>query len=89
MTPEFVMGLARQSLETLLAITLPVLLLSLVVGLIISIFQSVTQIQEMTLSFVPKIVVTFIALLVFGSWMMTRLMQFTTQILQNIRYWLQ
>lgn len=89
MTPEFVMGLARQSLETLLAVSLPVLLLSLVVGLIISIFQSVTQIQEMTLSFVPKIVVTFLALLLFGSWMMSKLTDFTIQILQNINYWVQ
>jgi flagellar biosynthetic protein FliQ len=89
MTPEFVMGLARQSLETLLAVSLPVLLLSLVVGLFISIFQSVTQIQEMTLSFVPKIVVTFLALLLFGSWMMSKMTDFTREIFQNINHWVQ
>ena len=88
MTPEFVMGLARQSLETLLAVSLPVLLLSLTVGLVISIFQSVTQIQEMTLSFVPKIIVTFLALLVFGSWIMSKVAAFTTEIIKNIPYWL-
>jgi len=88
MTPEFVMGLARQSLETLLAVSLPVLLLSLVIGLIISIFQSVTQIQEMTLSFVPKIIVTFLALLLFGSWMMSKLSDFTIEILQNLSHWI-
>lgn len=89
MTPELVMGLARQSLETLLAVSLPVLLLSLVIGLIISIFQSVTQIQEMTLSFVPKIIVTFVALLLFGSWMMQKLTDFTREIIKNIPFWLQ
>jgi len=89
MSPEFVMGLARQSLETLLAVSLPVLLMSLVVGLIISIFQSVTQIQEMTLSFVPKIIVTFLALLLFGSWMMAKMTDFTREILQNISHWVQ
>ena len=89
MTPELVMGLARQSLETLLAVSLPVLLISLVIGLIISIFQSVTQIQEMTLSFVPKIIVTFVALLLFGSWMMQKLTDFTREIIKNIPFWLQ
>jgi len=89
MSPEFVMGLARQSLETLLAVSLPILLMSLVVGLIISIFQSVTQIQEMTLSFVPKIIVTFLALLLFGSWMMAKMTDFTREILQNISHWVQ
>ena len=89
MTPEFVMGLAKHTLETVLAVSLPVLLVSLVVGLVISIFQSVTQIQEMTLSFVPKIIVTFLALMVFGSWMMTKLMDFTREILQNFPTWLQ
>lgn len=89
MTAEFIMGLARQTLETLLWVSLPTLLLSLIVGLIVSIFQSVTQIQEMTLSFVPKIIITFLALLIFGSWMMTKLTDFTREILQNIPNWLQ
>ncbi|WP_258930254.1 flagellar biosynthesis protein FliQ [Desulfoferrobacter suflitae] len=88
MTPEFVMGLARQSLETLLWVSLPVLLVSLLVGLVISVFQSVTQIQEMTLSFVPKIIVTFLALVVFGSWMMAKITDFTREILVNIPLWL-
>ncbi|MCK8602427.1 flagellar biosynthesis protein FliQ [Syntrophobacteraceae bacterium DRH4] len=82
------MGLARQSLETLLWVSLPVLLVSLLVGLVISVFQSVTQIQEMTLSFVPKIIVTFLALVVFGSWMMAKITDFTREILVNIPLWL-
>ena len=88
MTPEFVMSLARQTLETLLAVSLPVLLLSLVVGVVISVFQSVTQIQEMTISFVPKIVITFVSLLLLGSWMMTKLTDFTRMILQEFPHWI-
>jgi len=89
MTPEFVLELARQTLEVLLAVSLPTLLLSLIVGVAISIFQSVTQIQEMTLSFVPKIVTTFLSLLIFGSWMMTKLVDFTRGIIQNLPQWIQ
>jgi flagellar biosynthesis protein FliQ len=86
---DFVIGLARQALETLLMVSLPVLLLSLVVGLFVSVFQAVTQIQEMTISFVPKIVVTFLGLLLFGSWMIGKLTDFTREILQMIPQWIQ
>ncbi len=87
MTPEFIMGLARQALETMLIVSLPVLLLSLIIGVIISIFQSVTQIQEMTITFVPKIVVTFVSMLIFGSWMIGKLLDFTREILQMFPDW--
>ncbi len=87
MTPEFLMGLARQAVETTLMVSLPALLLSLVVGLAISVFQAVTQIQEMTITFVPKIVVTFLALLFFGSWMMEKMAGFTMEILVNFPHW--
>jgi len=89
MTPEFVIGLARQALETMLLVSLPILLTSLVVGLVISIFQAVTQIQEMTLSFVPKIVVTFLSLLLFGGWMINKIVDFTREILQKFPGWVQ
>ena len=88
MTPEFIMALARQTVETFLAVSLPVLLVSLVVGLVISVFQSVTQIQEMTISFVPKIVITFLSLLLLGSWMMTKMTDFTRMILENFPQWI-
>ncbi len=88
MTPEFLIGLARQALETMLLVSLPILLICLITGVIISIMQSVTQIQEMTLSFVPKIVITFVALLVFGSWMMTKLGDFTREIFLNFPNWI-
>ncbi len=88
MTQEFVIGLARQALETMLMVSLPVLLTSLVVGVLISLFQAVTQIQEMTLTFVPKIVVTFLSLLIFGSWMTNRMLSFTRTLLENMPYWI-
>ncbi len=88
MTQEFIIGLARQALETMLMVSLPVLLTSLVVGVLISLFQAVTQIQEMTLTFVPKIVITFLALLVFGAWMTDRMLSFTRNLLENMPYWI-
>jgi flagellar biosynthetic protein FliQ len=87
MTEDFIVGFARQALETMLIVSLPTLLVSLIVGVIISIFQSVTQIQEMTIAFVPKIVVTFLSLLLFGPWMLERIVGFTREILQNIPLW--
>lgn len=83
---EFVIGLGRQAIETMLLISLPVLMVSLIVGLLISIFQSVTQIQEMTITFVPKIIMTFISLLIFGSWMLSKLIDFMRGIMENIPF---
>jgi flagellar biosynthesis protein FliQ len=87
MTEDFIIGFARQALETMLMVSLPVLLVSLVVGIIISLFQSVTQMQEMTITFVPKIIATFTSLLLFGPWMIGKLADFTREILQNLPYW--
>lgn len=87
MTFEFVLGFGRQAIETMLAVSLPILLISLVIGLIVSIFQSITQIQEMTISVVPKIVITFIALLVFGSWMLGRMTDLLREVIVNIPNW--
>ncbi|MEM5786051.1 MAG: flagellar biosynthesis protein FliQ [Syntrophobacteraceae bacterium] len=84
MSYEFVLGFGRQALETMLLVSLPVLGLSMAVGLLISIFQSVTQIQEMTITFVPKIIVTFLTLLLFGSWMLSRLSGFLRDVILNI-----
>ena len=84
MSYEFVMGFSRQALETMLLVSLPVLGLSMVVGLLISIFQSVTQIQEMTITFVPKIIITFVALLLFGPWMISKLAGFLREVILNI-----
>ena len=84
MSYEFVISLGKSAIETMLMVSLPVLGFSMVVGLIISVFQSVTQIQEMTITFVPKIVVTFLALLVFGSWMLSKLTGFMHHVIVSI-----
>ena len=84
MTPDFVVGFARQSIELTLMISLPLLGVGLSVGLIVSIFQAATQIQEPTLSFIPKIMAMFIALLIAFPWIMDKLLTFTREIFLNI-----
>lgn len=84
MTPEFVIELAKQAIILTLLLSMPMLGLGLIAGLAISVFQAVTQIQEMTLTFVPKIIAVFIGLLFAAPWMMQKLMSFTTNIITNI-----
>lgn len=83
MSPEFVISFARQAIELCLLISMPMLLVGLGVGLIISIFQAATQIQEMTLTFIPKIVSIFVALLIAFPWIMDKLIGFTRDIFIN------
>lgn len=80
MTPELVVQLARRSFEATLLLAAPLLLFSLVVGLLISIFQAVTSINEATLAFAPKIVAVMIAMIIFFPWMMTYMTDFTREI---------
>jgi flagellar biosynthetic protein FliQ len=84
MTSEFVITFAQEAIKTTLLVSMPVLLIGLVVGLIISIFQAVTQIHEMTLTFVPKILAILLGLLVFGSWMLELLTRFTINTIEQI-----
>lgn len=84
MTPEFIMTLGNRAMMVTLELSAPILIISMIVGLAISIFQAVTQIQEMTLTFVPKILVSIAVLVVFGPWMLTVLMDFTTSLITNI-----
>ena len=88
MTPEFVIGFARHAMETTLMIALPMLGVGLGVGLIVSIFQAATQIQEQTLTFVPKIVAIFLALLVAFPWMLDKMVTFTHNILVEFPNWI-
>lgn len=83
-TPEAAADVSRHALETTLLIAAPFLILSLVVGLLISIFQAVTQIQEVTLTFVPKIIAVFAAAFLFGAWASTNLMEFVKTLLRDI-----
>ncbi|MCG8549264.1 MAG: flagellar biosynthesis protein FliQ [Desulfobacterales bacterium] len=84
MTPEFVIAFAKQAITLTILLAMPMLGLGLIAGLSISVFQAVTQIQEMTLTFVPKILAVFIGLLFAAPWMMEKLMAFTTNIITNI-----
>lgn len=84
MTPEFVVGFARQAIELALMISLPLLGVGLGVGLIVSIFQAATQIQEATLAFIPKIISMFVALLIAFPWIMDKMLTFTREIFLNL-----
>jgi flagellar biosynthetic protein FliQ len=84
MNPDLVGQIAREALETTLFLSLPILGTGLIVGLLVSLFQAVTQIQEATLVFVPKIVVVFVALLVLSPWMMRKMMFYTEQLIVNL-----
>lgn len=84
MSSEFVLTLAEQGIYTILLVTGPLLILALAVGLLVSIFQATTQIQEQTLAFIPKIVAVFLGLIFFGPWMLTTMVEFASSIFQNI-----
>ncbi|MBM7571834.1 flagellar biosynthesis protein FliQ [Aquibacillus albus] len=84
MSGEFVITLAEQGIYTVLIITGPLLILALVVGLVVSIFQATTQIQEQTLAFIPKIVAVLVGLVFFGPWMLTKMIEFTSNLFQNL-----
>ena len=76
MTEQEVLDITRETLFLIIECSAPLLLVSLIVGLIISIFQTITSIQEQTLTFVPKILAIFVSLLIFGHWMMNNMVEF-------------
>lgn len=84
MSPEMTMAAARETLMTAMLLAAPPLGIGILVGLAISVFQAVTQIQEQTLTFVPKIFAIFVALLVFGPWMLNIILDFAVGILSNL-----
>ncbi|MBA2870818.1 flagellar biosynthetic protein FliQ [Anoxybacillus calidus] len=84
MSPDFVIHVAERGVYTILMISGPLMLLALVVGLIISIFQATTQIQEQTLAFVPKIIAVLIGLVFFGPWMLSRMLTYAYEIFNNL-----
>ncbi len=84
MTPEFVIGFGRQAIELCLMMALPMLGVGLTVGVLVSIIQAATQIQEMTLTFIPKVVSMFIALLLALPWLMERIITYTREVFINI-----
>jgi len=84
MTPDTVIAIVRQALEVAMLTAGPLLLASLVTGLLISIFQAATQINEMTLTFIPKLVVMFLVLVLLGPWMLTMLVDFVVRLYGSI-----
>ena len=84
MTPEFVVSLGGEAVKMVLMLSAPLLGVGLVVGLIIAVLQATTQVQEMTLNFVPKIVTVLLALLAASPWMLSKIMQFTSQVIISI-----
>ncbi|HEY3347280.1 MAG TPA: flagellar biosynthesis protein FliQ [Nitrospirota bacterium] len=84
MTESFVMDLGAKAIETAMFLAAPILGVSLVVGVVISVIQAVTQINEMTLSFIPKIIAVVAALVIFFPWMLQLMMDFTTQLFMSI-----
>jgi flagellar biosynthetic protein FliQ len=84
MTPEFVVSLAKEGVMLTLVVSAPMLLLGLVVGLVISVFQAVTSISEMTLSYIPKIVAVFMGMLFFAPWMIEKMTSYTIRLISSI-----
>jgi len=84
MTPSEAITLTQNAITLTLLLSAPVLLVAMVVGLLISLFQAVTQIQEMTLTFVPKIVAVMATLLFLSSWMITKLVDYTHELIVNL-----
>lgn len=83
MTQGQVLDIASSAIYTIILVSAPLLLISLIVGLIISIFQTVTSIQEQTLTFVPKIIAVFLGMVLLGGWMLTTLNEYVTSLWQN------
>lgn len=87
MTVDEVTAIASTALFLVIKVSAPVLLVSLIVGLVVSIFQTVTSIQEQTLTFVPKIIAVFLALIVLGNWMLTEMSGFMTTLWSDFSYY--
>ena len=84
MTPEMVLDIGRDALWVIALLSAPMLLSALAVGLFVGMIQAATQIQEMTLTFIPKLIVLALALLIAGPWMLAVLTDFTTNLFQSI-----
>ena len=84
MSPELVVSIGRQALQTAALLAAPLLGASLLAGLTVSIFQAVTQIHDMTLTFVPKIIIVSVVLIIFAPWMLNLIVDFTSNMLINL-----
>lgn len=87
MTSEFVIDFGRQAMEMVLMLALPMLGVGLIVGLMVSVFQATTQIQETTLQFIPKIICITLTMVIVGPWMLQELTEFTSRIFTSFPEW--
>ena len=88
MSGDLVIQMAQEALRMVLIISAPMLGLGLLVGLAVSVFQAATSIQEQTLAFIPKIVAVFVAILIFGPWMLRLMVEYVTNVLVNLPYYI-
>lgn len=84
MSPEMAVDVCRKAIETILLASAPMLVIGMLIGLLVSIFQAATQINEQTLSFVPKIVAVFLTILLFGPWLIKILTVFTIGLFETM-----
>lgn len=84
MTPEGVITIVQRAMETMMLVSAPLLLAALVTGLLVSVFQAATQINEMTLSFIPKLIVMFLVMVFAGPWMLATVMDYTIRLFTSI-----
>ena len=83
MSQQDVINIARNTIWVIIETSMPLLLVSMIVGLVISLFQTLTSIQEQTLTFVPKLIAIFVALMIMGSWLMNTIVEYMTQLWSN------
>ena len=88
MSGDLIIQMAQEALRMVLLISAPMLGLGLLVGLAVSVFQATTSIQEQTLAFIPKIVAVFVAILIFGPWMLRLMVEYVTNVLVNLPYYI-
>ncbi len=88
MNPDLILSMGQKMLEMAFILAAPVLLATFLVGLIVSILQSAIQIQEMTLSYIPKLIAAYVVVLLLGAWMLNKLLDFTKELIVNIPVWL-
>ncbi len=84
MSPDLVTSIGKDTIIVILLLASPILLCGMAVGLVVSVFQAVTQIQEMTLTFVPKVIVVLASILAFAPWMLRIYIEYTTNLIENI-----
>lgn len=85
---QLIIDLAQDALITVIKVSAPMLLMGLTVGLIVSIFQAVTSIQEATLAFIPKILAVFVSILIFGPWMLSTMLEFINNLYRNMNLYI-